>query len=81
MNQTLILLFVDLINNGASGKNYQIGVGGNSAASVYANNLYFDLTWNRKTTAEDYFLFKTLSSKALVKLNSTSISTTIGFKF
>jgi hypothetical protein len=45
------------------------------------NNLYFDLTWNRKTTAEDYFLFKTLSSKALIKSNSTSISTTIGFKF
>ena len=45
------------------------------------NNLYFDLTWNRKTTTEDYFLFKTLSSKALIKLNSTSISTTIGFKF
>ena len=45
------------------------------------NNLYFDLTWNRKTTTEDYLLFKTLSSKALIKLNSTSISTTIGFKF
>ena len=35
--------FIDLINNGASGKNYQIGVGGNSAATGYANNLYFDL--------------------------------------
>ena len=45
------------------------------------NNLYFDLTWNRKTTSEDYFLFKTLASKSLIKLNSTSISITIGFKF
>ena len=45
------------------------------------NNLYFDLTWNRKTTSEDYFLFKTLTSKSLIKLNSTSISITIGFKF
>jgi hypothetical protein len=35
--------FIDLINNGASGRNYQIGLGGNSTASGYANNLYFDL--------------------------------------
>jgi hypothetical protein len=42
-NSTTGYTFVDLINNGASGKNYQIGVGGNGAASGYANNLYFDL--------------------------------------
>jgi hypothetical protein len=28
-------------NTGASGKTYEIGVGGNTAASGYANNLYF----------------------------------------
>jgi hypothetical protein len=42
-NSTSSYSYVDLINNGASGKNYQIGVGGNGAASGYANNLYFDL--------------------------------------
>jgi hypothetical protein len=42
-NSTTGYSFVDLINNGASGKNYQIGVGANGAASGYANNLYFDL--------------------------------------
>jgi hypothetical protein len=42
-NSTTGFTFIDLINNGASGKNYQIGIGGNSAASGYANNLYFDL--------------------------------------
>jgi hypothetical protein len=42
-NSTTGYAFVDLINNGASGKNYQIGIGGNGAASGYANNLYFDL--------------------------------------
>jgi hypothetical protein len=42
-NSTTGYTFVDLINNGASGVNYQIGVGGNGAASGYANNLYFDL--------------------------------------
>jgi len=30
-----------LSNSGASGKTYEIGVGGNTAASGYANNLYF----------------------------------------
>jgi hypothetical protein len=35
--------YIDFINTGASGKSYEIGVGGNSAASGYANNLYFDL--------------------------------------
>jgi len=30
-----------LSNSGASGKTYEIGVGGNAAASGYANNLYF----------------------------------------
>jgi hypothetical protein len=30
-----------LSNTGASGKTYEIGVGGNTAASGYANNLYF----------------------------------------
>ena len=42
-NSTSGYAYLDLINNAASGKNYQIGVGGNSAASGYANNLYFDL--------------------------------------
>jgi hypothetical protein len=42
-NSTTGYAVLDLINNGASGKNYQIGVGGNAAASGYANNLYFDL--------------------------------------
>jgi hypothetical protein len=42
-NSTTGYTFIDLINNGASGKNYQIGIGGNGAASGYANNLYFDL--------------------------------------
>lgn len=35
--------FIDLINNGASGRNYQIGIAGNTAAAGYANNLYIDL--------------------------------------
>ena len=42
-NSTTGYTFIDIINNGASGKNYQIGLGGNGAASGYANNLYFDL--------------------------------------
>jgi hypothetical protein len=42
-NSTTGYAYVDLINNGASGKNYQIGVGGNATASGYANNLYIDL--------------------------------------
>ena len=42
-NSTTGYTFIDLINNGASGRNYQIGVGGNGAAAGYANNLYFDL--------------------------------------
>jgi len=42
-NSTTGYSFIDLINNGASGKNYQIGVGANGVASGYANNLYFDL--------------------------------------
>jgi hypothetical protein len=42
-NLTTGFSYLDLINNGASGKNYQIGVGGNNAAAGYANNLYFDL--------------------------------------
>jgi hypothetical protein len=42
-NSTTGFTFIDLINNGTSGRNYQIGIGGNSAASGYANNLYFDL--------------------------------------
>ena len=42
-NSTTGFSFIDLINNGASGRNYQIGVGGNGAATGYANNLYFDL--------------------------------------
>jgi hypothetical protein len=42
-NSTTGYTYIDIINNGASGKNYQIGVGGNGAASGYANNLYFDL--------------------------------------
>jgi hypothetical protein len=36
--------YLDLVNTGTSGKNYQIGVGGNSAAANYANSLYFDLS-------------------------------------
>jgi hypothetical protein len=40
-NSTTGYAVLDLINNGTSGKNYQIGVGGNAAASGYANNLYF----------------------------------------
>jgi hypothetical protein len=35
--------YIDFANTGASGKTYEIGIGGNSAASGYANNLYFDL--------------------------------------
>jgi hypothetical protein len=35
--------FIDLINSGTSGRNYQIGLGGNGASSAYANNLYIDL--------------------------------------
>ena len=42
-NSTAGYSYLDFINNGTSGKNYQIGVGGNTAASGYANNLYFDL--------------------------------------
>jgi hypothetical protein len=42
-NSTTGFTFIDLINNGASGRNYQIGLGGNGAAAGYANNLYFDL--------------------------------------
>jgi hypothetical protein len=42
-NSTTGYTYIDIINNGASGRNYQIGVGGNGAASGYANNLYFDL--------------------------------------
>jgi hypothetical protein len=42
-NSTTGFTFIDLINNGASGKNYQIGIAGNAAAAGYANNLYIDL--------------------------------------
>ncbi len=42
-NSTTGYTYIDIINNGASGKNYQIGLGGNAAAAGYANNLYFDL--------------------------------------
>jgi hypothetical protein len=42
-NSTTGYTYIDIINNGASGRNYQIGLGGNAAAAGYANNLYFDL--------------------------------------
>jgi hypothetical protein len=42
-NSTTGYSFLNLVNNGASGKNYQIGIGGNGAPSAYANNLYIDL--------------------------------------
>jgi hypothetical protein len=42
-NSTTGFTFIDLINNGASGKNYQIGIAGNAAVAGYANNLYIDL--------------------------------------
>jgi hypothetical protein len=35
--------YIDLINSGTSGRNYQIGVGGNATAAGYTNNLYIDL--------------------------------------
>ena len=42
-NSTTGYSYIDLINSGASGRNYQIGIAGNGAATGYANNLYFDL--------------------------------------
>ena len=45
------------------------------------NNIYFDFVWVKTISAEDYFLFSTLNSKANLKYNATNLSATVGLKF
>jgi hypothetical protein len=45
------------------------------------NNFYFDFVWMKTVTTEDYYLFTTLASKAILKYNTTSLNVTVGIKF
>ncbi|MDX2174529.1 MAG: hypothetical protein SFY56_15605 [Bacteroidota bacterium] len=45
------------------------------------NNLYLDVVWLTTITNENYFLFTTLDSKALINYRNSMLAVTIGIKF
>ena len=45
------------------------------------NNFYFDLVWVKTISTENYYLYNSLSSKAILKYNATNVNITVGIKF
>lgn len=45
------------------------------------NNIYFDFVWFNAFTTEDYYLYNSLSSKAILHYQSANLSFTAGIKF
>ena len=85
-NSTTGFSFIDFINNGASGKNFQIGIAGNAAAAGYANNLYIDLVGSGNiitlTSSRNVLIGTQTDAGFRLDVNGTarfSGNTTIGF--
>jgi hypothetical protein len=45
------------------------------------DNLYFDVSWYKYLSAEDYYMFTTITQKARINFNSSQLSLTAGIKF
>jgi hypothetical protein len=44
-------------------------------------NLYFDVSWYKYLSSEDYYMFTTITQKAKINFNSSQLSITAGIKF